>query len=268
MKFYMLVLALDTTTRRGSAALLRHGTLLDCEIGDAARTHGQRLPGDIVRLLDRHGLTVRDVDLFAVAVGPGSLTGLRVGIASMQGLALANSRRIVGVSTLDALHASVEKGGRTPFWVGAWVDAQRGEVFSALYRDDELIDGPSVDTEEGLARWVRANPDGLVTFVGDGALAHANVIDGLMPSASILPTVPPLAPAVAQLAEQSAARAASPAGPASPARNDAMQPDSIRPLYVRRSDVELARERHAAEPGTHSEPSTQHPAPGTAATKT
>src|SRR2546430_14337769 len=106
MKFYMLVLALDTTTRRGSVALLRDRILLDCEIGDAELTYGERLPADLMRLLERHRLSVRDIDLFAVAAGPGSFTGLRIGIACMQGLALANGRQLAGASTLDAL----EKG--------------------------------------------------------------------------------------------------------------------------------------------------------------
>src|SRR4030095_9792978 len=112
MKFYMLVLALDTTTRRGSAALLRDGALLDCEVGDAARTYGERLPGDLMRLLDRQGLRIQEIDLFAVAAGPGSLTGMRIGIATMQGFAMANGRRMVGVSTLDALARSAEIGAR------------------------------------------------------------------------------------------------------------------------------------------------------------
>jgi tRNA threonylcarbamoyladenosine biosynthesis protein TsaB len=266
MKFYMLVLALDTTTRRGSAALLRHGTLLGCEIGDAARTHGQRLPGDIIRLLDRHGLNVRDIDLFAVAAGPGSFTGLRIGIATMQGLALANSRRIVGISTFDALNLA----GRLALSpqplalqsaVGAWLDAQRGEVFSALYRGDELIDGPSVGKpDDALARWTATlNLKDDVTFVGDGALTYAQVILGVLPNASILPNVPPLAPAIARLAEEAAAR------------HEAVSPDAIRPIYVRRPDAELARDRRApepliaAEPNTRSEPGTQHQAPRTTA---
>ena len=151
MKFYMLVLALDTTTRRGSMALLRDGALVECEAGDEARAYGERLPGDLVRLLARHGLGVRDIDLYAVAAGPGSLTGLRIGIATMQGLALANGRSIVGVSTLDALKKGAgEKRGSDPLFLGAWLDAQRGEVFSALYREGTLVDGPSAEKVAAL----------------------------------------------------------------------------------------------------------------------
>ena len=103
----MVVLALDTTTRRGSVALARDGVIVEAYAGDPAVTHGQRLPGDLTYLLDRHSLVVGDIDLFAVAAGPGSFTGLRIGIAPMQGWALANARSIIGISALDALyHAS------------------------------------------------------------------------------------------------------------------------------------------------------------------
>src|SRR3984893_5104241 len=112
IEFYMLVLALDTTTRRGSAALVLGEMLLDCEMGDARLTHGERLPSDLVRLLDRNNIRLAEIELFAVATGPGSFTGLRIGIATMQGLALVNGRGLVGVSALDALNAALRKRER------------------------------------------------------------------------------------------------------------------------------------------------------------
>jgi tRNA threonylcarbamoyladenosine biosynthesis protein TsaB len=244
----MLVLALDTTTRRGSAALSRDGVVLDCDVGDPALTYGQRLPGDLVRLLGRHTLGVGDVDLFAVAAGPGSFTGIRIGIATMQGLALANGRPLAGVSALDALNASEKGTGslfpddrskKAPgtFFVGVWMDAQRGQVFSALYQGDRLLDGPCVDTPaDTLSRW-RADFIGgsaRTLFVGDGALAYAALIRERLPQAAIDPDVPALASAVARLAEVQAER------------GDPLPPEAIRPIYVRRPDVELARDRKQA----------------------
>jgi tRNA threonylcarbamoyladenosine biosynthesis protein TsaB len=232
MKFYMLVLALDTTTRTGSTALRRDGTLLECIDGDARRTHAERLPGDLICALERHGLGVRDVDLFAVAAGPGSLTGLRIGIATMQGLAMTMGRPLAAVSALDAMNASAESSRRSrDSYVGVWSDAHRGEVFSALYRAGALVDGPAVDQPHAvLARWM-ALQLGDIIFIGDGALMYASAISSAFPSAHIVADVPALAPAIARLAEEMAHR-----GEAAPA-------DAIRPIYVRRSDVELARER-------------------------
>jgi tRNA threonylcarbamoyladenosine biosynthesis protein TsaB len=222
----MLVLALDTTTRRGSAALARDAAVLDCEIGDPGMTHGQRLPGDLMRLLDRHHLGVGDIDLFAVAAGPGSFTGLRIGIATMQGLAMANGRPLVGLSALDALNAAVPEDKRRGLRVGTWMDAQRGEVFTALYAGELPVDGPCVEKPaDTLARWVALQPVEPVVFVGEGALAHAELIVRVLPDAIVLPEVPPLAPTMARLAAH-------------------MEPsEAICPIYVRRPDAELARDR-------------------------
>lgn len=229
----MLVLALDTTTRRGSVALTRDADLLDLEVGDPALTHGQRLPGDIIRLLDRQRLSLGDIDLFAVAAGPGSFTGLRIGIAAMQGLALANGRGIIGVSALDALHASAaDAGGPSDVsFVGAWMDAHRGEIFAALYGGKTLVDQPTVNEPAAtLERWEPMVAGQPAAFIGDGALAYADVIRAGLPSAVILPSVPPLAPAVARLAAERV-------------DDQIRPPDALRPLYVRRPDAELARDR-------------------------
>ena len=99
----MLVLALDTTTSSGSCAVAR-GPLVVCEqVNDAPKAHAEHLPGDLMSLLERAGIGLADIDAFAVAVGPGSFTGLRIGIATMQGLAFAEGRPLIGVSGFDAL---------------------------------------------------------------------------------------------------------------------------------------------------------------------
>ena len=129
----MFVLALDTTSAAGSLALARDGRLVDEMTGDSSLTHGQRLPGELQTLLDRHGLTTGAVDRYAVAAGPGSFTGLRVGIATVQGLALAHGRRVVAISVLDALAevaARLADGdAHGPNMIAPWVDAKRGEIF-------------------------------------------------------------------------------------------------------------------------------------------
>ena len=84
-------------------ALARDGQLVDETTGDPTLTHGQRLPGDLQSLLARHDVTTDAVDRYAVAAGPGSFTGLRVGIATIQGLALAHDKRVVAISVLDTL---------------------------------------------------------------------------------------------------------------------------------------------------------------------
>jgi tRNA threonylcarbamoyladenosine biosynthesis protein TsaB len=246
MEFYMLVLALDTTTRQGSIALLRDGAVMTTFSGDAAITHGERLPGDLARVLDSHALPLADVDLFAVASGPGSFTGLRIGIATMQGLALAQAKPLVGISALDALNELVQSSSPQPSTlsppssalspdseVSTWMDAQRGQVFSATYVNGVTIESAIVEKPaEILSRWQRDGKHPRV-FAGDGALVYRDLIRRAERNARIIEPLLPLAPAVARLAEKHLRQH----GP--------LSPDAIRPVYIRRSDAELARDRKA-----------------------
>ena len=200
----MLVLALDTTTRQGSVALARDGRVLATYIGDATITHGERLPGDLVRLLDAHSLRVADIDLFAVASGPGSFTGLRIGIATMQGLALANGKPLAGISALDAIHDAVSSqlSVLSPVSeVAVWMEAGRGQVFSAIYKNGGVVEAALVDKPAAIvARWARERIRPNV-FAGDGALAYRDLIRAAAPGAHIVEPVQPLAPGVARLGE-------------------------------------------------------------------
>src|SRR5215470_2346406 len=126
----MRVMALDTTSRAGSVALVDDGRIVDERAGDASRTHGERLPGELEAL----GVEWSTVDVFAVCAGPGSFTGLRIGIATIQGLALVAGRPVVGVSALEAVAQLASRDLAEGDTIGVWIDAQRGEVFSALYR--------------------------------------------------------------------------------------------------------------------------------------
>jgi tRNA threonylcarbamoyladenosine biosynthesis protein TsaB len=235
----MLILALDTTTRAGSIALMRDEALLAAETGDPGRTHGVRLPADIVQLLARHEIPLAAIDLFAVAAGPGSFTGLRIGIATMQGFAVANGKGLVGVSALDALALSAqgrirEDAGDASGAIAVWMDAQRQEVFAAIYdaADRKSLDGPAVGSPaEILARWRVCLDHDRVWFVGDGALAYRAIISNGRGGVTLIDPTPLMAPAVAMLAAQEAKR------------GEVRGPDAVRPLYVRRPDAELARDR-------------------------
>ena len=106
----MRVLALDTTTRAGSVAVLEDGRVLIERAGDGSRTQTERLPGELLEALAEVSLGTRDIDLFAVATGPGSFTGLRTGIATIQGLALVHRRPVAALSALRALAEAAAAG--------------------------------------------------------------------------------------------------------------------------------------------------------------
>ena len=242
----MRVLALDTTTREGSVALVEDGLVLVERRGDPSRTHAERLPRELLSLLEDRGLATSDVDLFAVASGPGSFTGLRIGIATVQGLALVHRRRIAAISALDAAaHAAaceLTKGAS----IGVLMDAQRHEVFSALYAIGEgppfaldrvmEIEGPHVgDAAAVLARWAGVMGERAITVVGDAALACADAIGRRLPGASVH------APSSLAGTIGCLAIAQSRAG-------TTIEPAAVRPLYVRRPDAEVDRERRNAPP--------------------
>jgi len=242
----MHVLALDTTTRDGSVALVDQHHIVDERRGDAARSHAERLPDELVALAGAHGLSVSAIDLFAVASGPGSFTGLRIGIATIQGLALTAGRRIVAVSALEAL---AQAGGGAPgTFVGAWMNAHRQDVFAALYRITDAaafsperlveVEAPSVGTPAAtLARWRSQVGNVSVLFIGDGAVLYAGTISGCaLAGWTVLPQTPLLAGTIGRMA---VARAE---------QGDTIHPAAVQPLYVRRPDAEIAREQTNSPP--------------------
>ena len=99
----VLTLALDTSTRAGSVAVVHGTTVLSVVHGDATRTHGERLPDELDRALKGAHVQPRDLELLVVASGPGAFTGLRIGLAAMQGLAMVLNVPVIAVSALDAL---------------------------------------------------------------------------------------------------------------------------------------------------------------------
>jgi tRNA threonylcarbamoyladenosine biosynthesis protein TsaB len=233
----MLVLALDTTTRAGSCALVRDGVTVHEFAGDPSSSHAEHLPGDLITLLESRDVPLEAIDVFAVATGPGSFTGLRVGIATMQGLAFATGKPLVGVSALDALAqlAAADAGDM----IATWIDAWRGEVYAALYAKGHEIEPPTVEHPAEVLRRLGARmsdqADGGCVFVGDGAASFAGDIRSVLGRRARIaePAMPLLAAAIGRLAGDVAAAGTRPG------------PDAIRPLYVRRTDAELARDARA-----------------------
>ena len=252
----MVILALDTTVREGSVAILCDGKLACLHVGDSSQTHGERLPGDVSSALDVAGLSLEDIELYAVAVGPGSFTGLRVGLATIQALALVHQRSIVQVSTLAAYAYGVndvlEPVAKNEQMIGVWMDGQRGEVFSVLYRISknarstgpgcsektiitppnwELLEEHAVGQPEDIAtRWATTFGLTKIRLTGNGAQRYLNTWESTGITPEITQEAASLAPAIGQLARQ--------------AGNEAViSPHAIHPLYIRKPDAELARER-------------------------
>ena len=225
----MLTLAFESSARAASVALVRDGSLISQYSQCSGLTHSRTLLPMAEDLLKNAELSLKDVDLFAVAHGPGSFTGIRIGVSTVKGLAWAADKPCVGVSTLEAMawHGLAAGGFICPV-----MDARRSQVYNALF---EIRDGaPLRLTEdrpmslEELAQEVR-RLETPVFLVGDGAELTARYLAGQGLPFTVAPE---------NLRWQSAWGVAMAACSQTPG-----SADSLLPVYLRLSQAE--RERQA-----------------------
>lgn len=174
----MIVLGIETAGPEGTLALLRDGAPPREVTFAASRRLGAELAPAIRRLLKSEGLGPHaPPDLIAVDVGPGSYTGLRIGLAAAKGLAFAWGLPLVGVDALEALYVQVG-GSRAAAFVLCALDASRGEVFATLYRragERERTDEPALHRQAELAATL---PTGTLV-VGDAAPSFVDAARGV-----------------------------------------------------------------------------------------
>ena len=127
----MLILALDSTAIVASVALCRDDKTIASFTVKNGNTHSETLLPMVEAVLKSAGVTVADIDLFACSVGPGSFTGVRIGAATIKGLAFGQDKNCLGISTLEALAENL-----TPFdgIICPVMNARRGQVYNALFR--------------------------------------------------------------------------------------------------------------------------------------
>jgi len=209
------VLAVDTTTDRGSVAVVSGGEIAGEVRLRTGMGHSRRLMPAVAFLLDGLGLAASDIEGYAVTAGPGSFTGLRVGLSCVQGLALASGRPCLGLCTLDVLAARI--AGAAPTVVAA-MDAYRGEVYACVFEADGRRRGDTVTALPGQA--FAGLPPG-TAFIGDGAVRYREEIRAVVSDARFPARSAFLAGTLGLLAEP---KLASGGGTA---------PADLRPLYLR-----------------------------------
>ncbi|HEY6660447.1 MAG TPA: tRNA (adenosine(37)-N6)-threonylcarbamoyltransferase complex dimerization subunit type 1 TsaB [Pyrinomonadaceae bacterium] len=220
-----LILSVETATLSGSVALSRGEQILAAFAGDSGASHSNTLLNDIDKLLNEAQVDLSDIDLFAVASGPGSFTGLRIGIATVKGLAATLDRPCAGIPTLQAIALAA---GESPRSV-ALLPAGRGEVFAQLF--SVMQDGFVTALDEAA----HISPQRLiekysslegVLWCGDGAIANRALIEresrGRIAPQSPVPAKQIASLALARFREQ-----------------QLEQPDALQAIYVRPSDAEL-----------------------------
>ncbi len=166
----MLVLAIDTSTRVGGIAIVNEGGVISEIRLSVSIEYSERLLPEIDHLLELSGISINDIELFAISKGPGSFTGLRVGMSTVKGLAFATGRPVITVSTLEALAWNMPFAR---FPVCPVIDARKNEVFTALFRWNEdspvrLMDDSVINRTE-LKDIIRSiTGDERFILIGDG----------------------------------------------------------------------------------------------------
>jgi tRNA threonylcarbamoyladenosine biosynthesis protein TsaB len=224
------ILAVDTSTSLGTIALV-DGPVVRAELAlNVSATHNQRLLPGIHRLLNDVGWPLEILDALAIGLGPGSFTGLRIGMSVMKGLAFATGKPLAGVPTLDALAANV---ALAPCTICPVMDARKGEVYTALYRggegrDLERLTAYQVMKPQRFADFIT----GKTVLLGDGLLRYSDVLAAALGDRLVR------APA-----HLNAIRGASIGWLAMERlrRGLAEEISTCTPLYIRPSEAELAR---------------------------
>ena len=175
----MRILTVDTATRRGMVAAVEDGKIVASAEHDRQTTHAERLFGMVDEVLGAAGWEPSSIELLAVGKGPGSFTGVRVGMAAAKGVGFALKTPMVGVVSLDAMaHAGRRRAGAVP--VLALLDAKKGEVFAACYdAAGNLLVGPDHIPRSDVDMWLASAVErsGL-TVVGEvvGELALEDIV--------------------------------------------------------------------------------------------
>lgn len=218
----MKILAIDTASFPASAAITDGEYILGEYIIRNQRKHSQNIMPMIDSLFESLGMDISEIDVFAVTVGPGSFTGLRIGISTVRAFAQALNKPVVGVSTLEALAYNFANASDT---VISMLDARRDEVFYAVYANGNTLMEPCVvNVTEPAALF----GDGRCIYTGDGAIKHREEILAADSAAVIAP--PHLsevrASAVAALAHKKALA------------GEITDFNGITPVYLRKSQAE------------------------------
>ena len=175
----LTVLALDTAQNACSVAVVRGSLVLAMASEPMVRGHQERLALMVQEVMAKAGLAFADLDRIGVTVGPGSFTGLRVGMAFAKGLALVLGKPCIGIGCLPALAASAQDAGL----VAAIIDARRDQVYLQIFADGEALMAPdAVSLGVAAARLAELWNGGPVTIIGPGAA----LLDGVIKGARIL----------------------------------------------------------------------------------
>jgi tRNA threonylcarbamoyladenosine biosynthesis protein TsaB len=194
------ILSIETSTTICSVALIRNGEILSSTELGVAHSHSEKLTLLIRDCVTHAGLTFNDLDALAVAKGPGSYTGLRIGVATAKGLCYALDKPLIAINTLEAMAYQVADFCISSYWLCPMLDARRMEVYCALYDQDLQTILPTcakIIDQSSFAEYLSLHP---IIFFGNGSLKCKPLLDSHPQAFFMNQVVHPSAKTVAILA--------------------------------------------------------------------
>ena len=184
----MRILGIDTSTSCGAVGLVDNGEVISDYLLNTPVTHSERLLAAVEFILNGARWSIEDIDGWAVSLGPGSFTGLRIGVSTVKGLAFATGKPVAGVSLLDVLASQIAP---TPHLICPILDARKKEVYTASYRYGEA------NSLERQTDYQALRPEDLVKeikgrtiFLGDGVKTYRDFLLRSLPSFALFPSPP------------------------------------------------------------------------------
>jgi tRNA threonylcarbamoyladenosine biosynthesis protein TsaB len=227
----MYVLGIETSTKTGSVAVISDSGVIAQYSLNIEVTHSERLMSTVDRVLKDTGITLSQFDGFAVAIGPGSFTGLRIGVSTVKGLAFASGRPVAAVPTLYALAWNVPHAACP---VCPLLDARKNEVYAAVYASDGVSLNRTVPESVVPLSRLGDLVSGRTVFTGEASLLYRADIEKMFGSAALFAPRSAVLPAAAAVAE---------IGLEMIRTGRQADADSLVPLYIRRPEAEVAWEK-------------------------
>ena len=224
----MKILAIETATVAGSVAVVDDNKGLIGEIKvDVKIAHSERLMSSVEWLLRASGISIEEIDALAVSIGPGSFTGLRIGLSTAKGLSYATNKPIVPVPTIDAFAASL------PFCshlICPMLDARKNEVYAGLYKWEvrllrKILPATAINPGE-LLEQIR----GPVVLMGDATVTYKQLITDILKTNAIFAPPSKMSPSASTVAEMAIEKIN---------QGIITDPISLTPFYIRKSEAEI-----------------------------
>ena len=222
----MLTLAFDTSSRTAAVAVLNDDIILYDSIINTGLNHSEVLMPSIDYALRQVRLKISDINLFACTLGPGSFTGLRIGVSTLKGLMLATGTPATGVSSLAAVALNP---GITSKTICSMIDAGRGQVYVAYFKYDDKNILQQIGKEQAVnPQEIVNSTDKNTLIVGDGVIKYAGIINNIKSPEVLI---------ASDLQHNIRASAAGILGRRKFAENDLLDASTLVPVYLRTADA-------------------------------